>query len=131
MTRAPGARGKDFASDSVRSGVVVGRGVDQGSATAGLSGFTPAATRLEGVPAKLRDPGLPQGLRALFLTPWSMEPTLPKRLRVESFANSMNSLGYSQAPPHTHTHTTTPQGISGGGESAFIKLSLLIILHAD
>lgn len=115
MTRAPGARGKDFASDSVRSGAVVGRGVDQGSATAGLSGFTPAATRLEGVPAKPRDPGLPQGLRALFLTPWSMEPTLPKRLRVESFANSMNSLGYSQAPPHTHTHHHPPRNLGGRG----------------
>lgn len=111
VTRAPGARGKDFASDSVRSGAVVGRGVDQGSVTAGLSGFTPAATWLEGVPAKPRDPGLPQGLRALFLTPWSLEPTLPKRLRVESFANSTNSFGYSQAPtPQTHTHTKESRG---------------------
>lgn len=56
MTRAPGARGKDFASDSVRSGAVVGRGVDQGSATAGLSGFTPAATWLEGGPREAERP---------------------------------------------------------------------------
>lgn len=91
----------------------MGSGVDQGSATAGLSGFTPAATWLEGVPAKPRDPRLPQGLRALFLTPWSVEPTLPRRLRVGSFANSLNFSGYSQHPPsHPHTH---PKGSGGAG----------------
>lgn len=77
----------------------MGRGVDQGSATAGLSGFTLAATWLEGGPREAEKPWLAQGLRALFLTPWSVEPTLPKRLRVGSFANSLNSFGYSQTPP--------------------------------
>lgn len=57
MTGAPGS-GKDFDFYCKRSGAMLGAGSERGAAV-GFNRLTPAATGLEGVREKPRDPGLP------------------------------------------------------------------------
>lgn len=57
MTGAPGS-GKDFDFYCKRSGAMLGAGSERGAAV-GFNRLTPAATGLEGVREKSRDPGLP------------------------------------------------------------------------